>query len=79
MIAKLHTYVKIMPAGRVLTIGLIATLAIAVMIAFAWMQAAQIISPPGLRVLDWFWRVASAPVLSRIGSELYMRALSGWI
>lgn len=79
MSAKLQIYLKAMPAGRALVIGLIVILAIAVITAFAWMQTDRVISPPGLRVMDWFWRATSAPVLSRIGSGLYMRALSGWI
>jgi hypothetical protein len=79
MSAKLNAYLKVMPAGRALVIMLIVILATAVIIAFAWMQTEQVISPPGLRMADWLWRVVSAPVLSRISSELYMRALSGLI
>lgn len=79
MFTKLNTYLKVMPAGRALAIMLILLLTTAVIIAFAWMQTEQVISPPGLRMADWLWMVVSAPVLSRFSSELYMRALSGWV
>jgi hypothetical protein len=57
MSANLSTHLKVMHAGRALAIGLIIILAISVTTGFAWIQTDQVIAPPGLRVLDWFWRV----------------------
>ena len=54
---KIQTYLNVIPAGRALTIGLIAITTIAATTGFDWMQTDQIIAPPGLRVLDWLWRV----------------------
>jgi hypothetical protein len=48
---------KVMPASRALLIGLIVIVAIAVTTGFIRIQTDQVIAPPGLRVLDWFWRV----------------------
>jgi len=57
MSAKTHTYLKVMPASRALVIGLILILATAATSAFIRIQTDQVIAPPGLRVLDWLWRV----------------------
>ena len=57
MFAKIHAYLKVMPASRALVIGLILILATAVTSAFIRIQTDQVIAPPGLRVLDWLWRV----------------------
>jgi hypothetical protein len=57
MSAKTHTYLKVMPTSRALVIGLILILATAVTSAFIRIQTDQVIAPPGLRVLDWLWRV----------------------
>jgi hypothetical protein len=57
MSAKIQTYLNAIPAGRELAIGLIVIPAIAVTAGFVWMQTDQLIAPPGLRVLDWLWRV----------------------
>ena len=48
-------FLKVMPASRVFGIALILILAIAVTSVF--IQTDQVIAPPGLRVLDWLWRV----------------------
>ena len=50
-------FLKGMPATPALVMGLIVILAIAVTTGFVWIQMDQIIAPPGLRVLDWLWRV----------------------
>ena len=50
-------FLKVMPARRALVIRLIVIVAIAVTTGFIRIQTAQIIAPPGLKVLDWFWRV----------------------
>ena len=50
-------FLKIMPANRALLSGLIVIVAIAVTTGFIRIQTDQVIAPPGLRVLDWFWRV----------------------
>ena len=50
-------FLKVMPARRTLLIRLIIILVIAVTTGFVWMQTDQVIAPPGLRVLDWLWRV----------------------
>jgi hypothetical protein len=57
MAAKIQTYHKAIPSDRVLAIGLIVVLAASIMTGFVWIQTDQVIAPPGLRVLDWLWRV----------------------
>ena len=57
MFTKIHPYLKIFPAGRVLVIRLIVILAITVPTSFFWMQMDHVIAPPGLMVLDWLWRI----------------------
>jgi hypothetical protein len=57
MSAKIQTYLNVIPFGRALTIGLIVIPMIAATTGFVWMQTDQLIAPPGLRVLDWLWRV----------------------
>jgi hypothetical protein len=42
---------------RMVVIGLMIMLGIAVTSGFAWMQTDQVIAPPGLRIMDWLWRV----------------------
>ena len=51
-------FLKVMPARRALVISLIVILIIAVTTGFVWVQTDQVIAPPGLRVLDWLWRVS---------------------
>jgi len=51
------TYPKVILNRRVLVIGLIVILGVVVTTGFVWIQADQVIAPPGLRVLDWLWRV----------------------
>jgi hypothetical protein len=41
---------------RLLVIGLILILGVAVTTAFVWMQTDHVIAPPGIRILDWIWR-----------------------
>ena len=57
MSAKIQAYLNVIPFGRVLTIGLILIPMMAMTTGFVWMQTDQLIAPPGLRVLDWLWRV----------------------
>jgi hypothetical protein len=57
MSTKTHFYLKIIPAGRALVIGVIVILAITGTTGFVWIQTDQVIATPGLRVLDWVWRV----------------------
>lgn len=42
---------------RLLVIGLTITLGIAVTVGLIWMRMEQVIAPPGLRIMDWLWRV----------------------
>lgn len=51
------TYLKAILNRRVLVIGLIAILGVAVTTGFIWMQSDPVIAPPGLRMMDWLWRV----------------------
>jgi len=55
---------KIIPIRRVLVIGLIIILSIAVTTGFVWMQTDHVIAPPGLRLIDAYWRffVCRCPV-----------------
>ena len=57
MSANIHTYRNVVPSSRVLVIGLMIILGIAVTTGFVWMQSDQVIAPPGVRALDWLWRV----------------------
>jgi len=57
MFLKINTYLKTVPAGRTFVIGLIMILGVAVTTGFVLIQMDQTIAPPGLRVLDWLWRV----------------------
>ncbi|HKY55897.1 MAG TPA: hypothetical protein VJM08_16390 [Anaerolineales bacterium] len=50
-------FLKIMPASRVLVMGLIVILAIALATGFIWIQTDQVIAPPSLRLLNWLWKV----------------------
>lgn len=50
-------FLKVMPARRALVTRLIVIVAIAVTIGFIRIQTDQVIAPPGLRVLEWLWRV----------------------
>ena len=55
---------KIIPIRRVLVIGLIIILSIVVTTGFVWMQTDHVIAPPGLRLIDAYWRffVCRCPV-----------------
>jgi hypothetical protein len=46
---------KVIPIRRVLVIGLIIILALAVTTGFVWMQTDHVIAPPGLRLMDQLW------------------------
>lgn len=47
---------KVIPTRRMLIIGLIVLLSIAVTTGFVWMQTDHVIAPPGLRLMDAYWR-----------------------
>jgi hypothetical protein len=51
------TYLNAILNRRVLVIGLIAILGVAATTGFIWMQSDPVIAPPGLRMMDWLWRV----------------------
>ena len=57
MSANIHTHLKVTSSNRALVIGLMIILGIAVTTGFVWMQSDQVIAPPGVRTLDWLWRV----------------------
>jgi len=46
---------KVIPIRRVLVIGLMIILGIAVTTGFVWMQTDHVIAPPGLRLMDQLW------------------------
>ncbi len=48
---------KTIPAHRMLVIGLMIVLGIAVTTGFVWMQTNSVNTPPGLRLLDELWKV----------------------
>jgi hypothetical protein len=50
-------FLKGLPASRMFGMALILILAIAVTSGFIRIQTDQVIAPPGVRVLDWLWRV----------------------
>lgn len=56
MSTKIRPYMNFVPSSRVLKIGLLIILALAVTTGFVWMQMDQVIAPPGLRLLDWLWK-----------------------
>jgi hypothetical protein len=47
---------KVIPSRRVLVTGLMIILGIAVTTGFVWMQTDQVIAPPGLRLMEAYWR-----------------------
>ena len=47
---------KIAPSRRMLLTGLILILGLAVTTGFALMQTDHVIAPPGLRLMDTYWR-----------------------
>jgi hypothetical protein len=47
---------KVIPSRRVLFAGLMIILGIAVTTGFVWMQTDQVIAPPGLRLMEAYWR-----------------------
>jgi len=57
MTVNIQTYLKDMPTGQMLGIGLIVILAITVTSGFIRIQTEQVIAPPGFRVMDWLWKV----------------------
>jgi hypothetical protein len=48
---------KVSPTQRVLLTLLLGFVGMVVTAGFIWMQTDPVIAPPGLRVLDWLWRV----------------------
>ena len=57
MSTKIRAYLTFTPAGRTLIIGLLITLAMAVIAGFGGIQTENVIARPGLRMLDWLWQV----------------------
>jgi hypothetical protein len=55
---------KVIPIRRVLLTGLIVILSITVTAGFVRMQTDHVIAPPGLRLIDAYWRffVCRCPV-----------------
>ena len=43
--------------GRMLVIGLLIVLSVAVTTGFVWIQTDHLIAPPGLRIMNWLWSV----------------------
>jgi hypothetical protein len=48
---------RAIPIRRVLVIGLMIILGIAVTTGFVWIQTDHVIAPPGLRLLDGLWKL----------------------
>ena len=42
---------------RMLVIGLLIVLSVAVTTGFIWIQTDHSIAPPGLRIMNWLWSV----------------------
>ena len=57
MSPKIRPYFKFISAIRPYMIILILILACGVTTGFIWLQMDQVIAPPGLRLVDWFWRM----------------------
>jgi hypothetical protein len=55
------SYAKVIPSRRALIIGIIALVFIALVAVYIWIMTAQTITPPGLRILDFFWTIFSWP------------------
>lgn len=55
---------KVIPSRRVLLTGLILLVGIAVTSGIVWFQTAHIIAPPGLRLMEAYWRffICQCPV-----------------
>ena len=51
------TDTKVIRIRRMLVIGVMIILSIAVTTGFVWMQTDQVIAPPGLRLMDGLWRL----------------------
>jgi hypothetical protein len=53
------------PIRRVLVLGLMILLGIAITTGFAWIQTDHVIAPPGLRLIEGLWRlfVCRCPLL----------------
>jgi len=64
MSTNISTTQKVIPSRRVLLTGLIALLGIVVTAGFVWMRTDHVIAPPGLRLMDVYWRffVCRCPV-----------------
>lgn len=54
---KIPTNSKIIFASQMLVIGLIVIMAVIVTTGFVWMETDHVIAPPGLRMMDWLWRM----------------------
>ncbi len=51
------TYSKVIIVRRLLVIGVITILGLAVTTGFVLLQTDHSIAPPHIRVMDWLWRV----------------------
>ena len=49
------TSLKGFRSRRMLMIGLLGILVLAVTTGFIWMQTDHVIAPPGLRMMNWLW------------------------
>lgn len=56
MSASPSSYPKVILSRRMVLIGLIVILGAIVTTGFVWLQTDHVIAPPGLRMMDWFWR-----------------------
>lgn len=43
--------------ARMFFLAMIVALAVAMTTGFVWIQMDQVIAPPGLRLMDWLWRM----------------------
>lgn len=57
MSTKIFTLSKVIRSDRAVLIWLMIILGIAVLAGVVWMQADQVIAPPGLRLMDGLWRL----------------------
>ena len=55
MSTNIPTPQKVFPIQRVLVIGLMIILSLAVTTGFVWIQTDHVIAPPGLRLMDQLW------------------------
>ena len=51
------SYPRVVLSRRVLIIGAMVVVISALTAVYIWIATAQLIAPPGLRVMSWFWSV----------------------